>query len=429
MTKLPLVGNISRNDLPFIFISLIPLWWILGVDFIVFHILTLFYFFKCPFIFKINDFFQLFISLLIFLLLFSLLISNANIDRWFASLNNISIFIVGYFYYSYTKLYLIRNPITYQKRFFKYFFILSCVYIAAAILAAILYFIGFAQVSFTTGLGLLPFNLPGLLGEYQNAQLFKPNWFFFSTVPRLFIFSLFATGSALVIALSGYLGVNFINPKNYKARFIFLSLVFLCIVFTLSRTSIVAFLISFSLLILFYLGKSLSTYLLLIFICFSALIISFSSDLFSTLLDARAASTSARLMVYTQSIDFVLKNGIFLGLGIKPRLDDFFIPLGSHSTFISILVRGGSISFMLFSCAMTIIVFKIFRSAIRLIFLKSQINAYNTYFIFSLPPVLCALAYILLQDMDAYPSICVLIMTSVAYFSYYEKRFSASIPA
>jgi len=423
MAKYPIIGNVSKEDIPYLFISLIPIWWILGIDFIVFHILSLFYLFLRLSVFKINDYFQLCLMLIILFLLISLITSNVRLDRWFASLNNISILFVGYFYYSYTKNYLYRNPIYNNRRFFKYFFILSILYICTAILSAFLYYFGFQEITFSTFFGLLPINLPGLLGQYQEITLFKPNWFLNTNVPRLFIFHLYATGSALIIGIAGLIGLNFIPQNQPKLRLIFLTFIFASLFFTLSRTSLFAFIISCSLLVLFYLGKFLSFYVLLLLISFGLLFISSFNDMFIALLDARENSTSARLFVYKLSLDFIMEHDFLFGVGFKPRLDDFFIPLGSHSTYISLFVRGGLVCLFLFSFMVCIVMLKSFRALFRLIFLKSNLTLNNFYFMFAIPPVICSLAFITLQDIDAYPPVCVIIMCSLAYFSYSEKQF------
>ena len=47
---------------------------------------------------------------------------------------------------------------------------------------------------------------------------------------------------------------------------------------------------------------------------------------------------------YMLSFKIVMEENILTGIGVKPRFEHMLIPVGSHSTFVGLFVRGGALA-------------------------------------------------------------------------------------
>jgi O-antigen ligase len=142
--------------------------------------------------------------------------------------------------------------------------------------------------------------------------------------------------------------------------------------------------------------------------------IAFGPDLVQRAIELRSGSSSIRLLVYKLSVDAVIKEGPFIGLGVKPRTDEAFIPIGSHSTFISILVRGGFLGLL---CSIGAFLFIPAINVVKLALAYIRHNNFDEEFRVATRCVIatyfgCAM-FLVFQDVDAYASIAALIF---AYF-------------
>ena len=175
----------------FLSISLIPLWWILGVDFIIYHIFSLYFIVKYPRMFLPDDARKLSLLMVVVLLGVGLVVSAVTMDyeafRYIAAFNNMSVLFVGYCYYSLVVNILLSS----SNNFFMLWrsvFPISIVYILLSIV--LFYFVAgdsSASVVVPTFLGLVTPDAPGLLGQYQKAILVSSNWFMGEDHSRLFI--------------------------------------------------------------------------------------------------------------------------------------------------------------------------------------------------------------------------------------------------
>lgn len=57
----------------------------------------------------------------------------------------------------------------------------------------------------------------------------------------------------------------------------------------------------------------------------------------------REASTSYRFEMYQQALQTTLEESPLIGLGVKPRVSTFTIPLGSHSTYLGAFTKTGTL--------------------------------------------------------------------------------------
>lgn len=59
--------------------------------------------------------------------------------------------------------------------------------------------------------------------------------------------------------------------------------------------------------------------------------------------NSRASSSSARVLLYTRSIEMTLENNVFIGNGIKHYSSEVGVPMGSHSSVIGYFYKTGII--------------------------------------------------------------------------------------
>lgn len=417
--------NIRNIGLPVFSILLIPLWWGLGVDFFVYHLVALIIFLRRPSIVLPRDYFQLFTFLLVAILLFSLafnfVLGSTDSYRLLASANNISILVVGYIYYSYFKLRFREEggptSLFDAGKLVSYLFIL---------LALLLFFLFTYQevekIEFSTLFGMLTPDFPGLLGEYQNVTLVKQDFFNGESTSRLFIMAPFATGSALLCVLVGYFGYSSLCKRPVLYRLVYLSLIFFSVSLTLTRGAIVA--LAFGFLVIFLLQfRGQRVILLLSFIpLFLVVAFFFLPELFLKVNSMRGGSSSTRFLVYDLSLKAVLSYNPLIGFGIKPHPGDLIIPLGSHSSFLSILVRSGFLGFFIFFIAFVVIPFSsVLKISRKLLFSTGLSVCYVIPAKASIVSYVSILAFIILQDIDAYASLAVLIFSSFAVLFYFSK--------
>ena len=81
-------------------------------------------------------------------------------------------------------------------------------------------------------------------------------------------------------------------------------------------------------------------------------------NVISIVLKSRQGSTNTRSLLYTLSINQMLKESPFIGLGIKDMWNSY--PLGSHSTYLGMFYKTGIIGGSLFLCGFAVMSIKIF---------------------------------------------------------------------
>ncbi|WP_411887131.1 O-antigen ligase family protein [Hydrocarboniphaga effusa] len=402
-----------RDDVAILSIALLPLWWIAGVDFIIYHLVALWLIYKAPIVLKPRDALHFSLLLLIFALTVSLIISVFGGDtdsfRMIAALNNVSIIGVGYVYYGHIRKRLDVDG-NYVKLIWKAGFIIACMFIVVALsLSTTVMRGGAPEISVPTLFGLAVPKLPGLLGTYQRAYFVSADWFGGDNTPRLFIFAPFATGSAVVAAITGYMGYAHLQTKRAWARLLFLGLIFLAVALTLTRGAIAALVLGFAFLAFLRIGK-LALLLLIVALPFLIVLsIAVLPSYFDQVLEMREGSSNLRLLIYRMSFEMVVDNNPLFGLGVKPREDSLGIPIGSHSTFLSVLVRGGFVSFFIAISAFVIVPLK---RLLGFSVLRGVKKTYDQRIVAGtiMGGYISCLAFLILQDVDAYASIGVLIM-------------------
>ncbi len=217
---------------------------------------------------------------------------------------------------------------------------------ASAIVSLFLWVQGQTDISMRTPvLTALPWleNIP-LLRQALTIRFLGSDWFSASAQPRLMILNPYPTAlAATLIMILPLYAAHSTSKKAY--RFTALAVGLLALVFTLSRTSIIAFIIAIGFIYLLNHKHKLIiavTALLIIITAWPILVMSYEQ-----VSDLRKDSSEIRARLYRQTIETALKQSPLIGIGVKPR-DEFFIPTGSHSMILSVFLRTGMLGLAAF---------------------------------------------------------------------------------
>jgi hypothetical protein len=398
-------------------IILLPLWWILGFDFFIYHLVSIYIFLRQPFAFSPSSFSQKMLLLIPFFLIVGAAVSFLGLEydgfRYIAALNNISILLVGYCYFSFSRYLLVNKYLKYVE-IWKAGFYIALIYI---FLSALLFYVvvgGGEALSLPTLLGLITPPAPGLLGQYQHAMLVSTNWFLGDFQPRLFIFAPFATGTALIGCIIAFWGGAYLNENGWGVIkiLLFMILMLIGVLLTLSRATSVGYFLGLIIILAYYIPNkfypSILIMLPLLFIALSPILLS----AFQAGLESRQGSTDTRFFAYTQALKVVVEENLFTGIGVKPRSDNLIIPIGSHSSFIGVLVRGGVLALI---PALIFFLVLPMKSCYLIFTKKSHVHSIKRgSLIFMLGAYACCVPFLIFQDIDAYPSLCILVLLTLS---------------
>ncbi|HTL47459.1 MAG TPA: O-antigen ligase family protein [Verrucomicrobiae bacterium] len=274
----------------------------------------------------------------------------------------------------------------------------------------------------------LPSPLYGLASHLGDTNLVKDSllirplmWDWFASVsrPRFNVFSPYPTaaGGCIMIILLMILTRAVLLHKLKNAVFIgVFALSSLGFLMTLSRISILAFLVAFFVVFLVEKKNFVIWLLGLVFvlvICYPLL-----ESLTQWIMGLREGSTSIRFQLYRYSLEQLHDADWIFGLGIKPRENIFAIPLGSHSTYISLLFKTGIIGTTAFVSFQAWLMMKWFR--LRLIVRRKR-----ELFLFwrSIGLVLVAMSlWMATEDMDAPQCLAFLYFSIIGCFEGFRRE-------
>ncbi|MDC9826319.1 O-antigen ligase family protein [Devosia sp. ZB163] len=393
----------------FIAVALFPFVWITGLEFIWYPTLAVVLAWRNRRAFHhIGAFDLLFFALMATLLLSLALapaIATGSLDRVLGAANNLALIATFYFCAKSARYFLNSGSLNDDATTLFLMRALRRNMLAFLIVSAALYCIWFvsggSDVSMPTLLGLLP-KLPGILSEYQQAVLVESDYLLGIKLPRSSLFAPFATTAAFLLAMMAgiYLLLSGIRVQpDFRRSSGLVPLNVAAVSMTLSRASMLAVIAAW------LLAAFTSRLKMAGLLCILAVVglISFNlASSFELLADARPGSSSTRISMYEDSVELVLEQSPIYGIGVKPRTNERNIPIGSHSSPISFLVRGGLLG-MTFGVLLYLA--PIIRSVMR-IFLSFALGAHR----FKRPTLygasysLAFLAFFLVQDIDAYAS-------------------------
>lgn len=342
-----------------------PLWWVLGLNLIIYQGMALFLFIRLISFYQRQDrgiylpSSCVIIFFLMLVYLFSILIHAQSfpVGRVMAAVYNLSYWMMGCFV-----IVVFANTFSMlQTRFFlKTFDSLAWIMGFLWILAFFAAMYGQHSVIFPTPLDGLSryFENADLLSQTLKVQLLIEDWFASVFRLRFNVFSPYptATGGLLMITLMMITTLAAMRGKLKSPLFITLfALNFSALLMTLSRMSVMVFLLSIA--IAFLLGKKRAFLWIVFLSCVIVLAGPRILEATDVIWKLRQNSSETRFALYYYSLQQLQGIDWILGLGIKDRGNVFMYPIGSHSTYVSLCVKTGILglaAFVLFQVSLVL---------------------------------------------------------------------------
>lgn len=262
---------------------------------------------------------------------------------------------------------------------------------------ALLVFLG-AMYTIVTKEGSQIKTIPNLLGissKFFNATFSYPAWHFVPDFPRTRVLSIYPNGTGITLLLIHAIYMNFNYYTAKKIQIITFIIFILCVFTTGSR----AFLVLSVFLFIVYFINSKSKLWLLTFLV-PILLIAFII-VSNYLLSGRRGSNEMRMLIYSNSFQYMLDINPFFGLGMKPIIPELAdkYPLGSHSTPWGYIIKCGLIGGGIILLTYVSIIVKYLIYLFELTFTDKKLNPQRLYLFSSFVAVLIALIF---EDLDAY---------------------------
>ncbi|HFI0342055.1 TPA: O-antigen ligase family protein [Streptococcus suis] len=289
---------------------------------------------------KVTFFFTLFIAIYICSFLMNLFVGDYSISRIFATVNSISIWVIGLVYFY-----------AYSKNKVDKFEIMRYCFVNLSIL-----------IIFT----LLYLLLPGNITIFGGRSLKGVDWINGLQTTRFTSFMEYPNLIVFFCFLQVPMAINYVEAKyNKLLSLFFLWLTFLPVYQSGSRAGMaIAILLIFYFSLYSIIKKNFLSILTILSGGIAVIyVLGYSeniSNLISNILETRSGSTGARSELYRQSIERTWTISPLFGLGIR----DMFmstVPYGSHSTYIGIFYRTGLVGFLLFMVSMGNLVFHLWQ--------------------------------------------------------------------
>ena len=334
----------------------IPLWWMLGIDFLIpqcLAILLIYVNLNAHRKFNRTDLILLsiIISLTISSYFVGFLISNYTM-RFIAALYNLSLWIVGLIVIQQVRHQLERGEAS-RDALLRAGYWAFLVFVAVATTS-----IGLAYATHRFSLvvpsvfGLFVGNaVPDgavIVAQATRLVFARPDWGLPGVpMPRLTIYGPYPTATGAVAAIGGTLALLYLETvRRVPAVGIFAleGLIVLMLAFTLTRSILAGWLAGWVVANLVF-----GTAFRRVAAC-GALIATLLSVSFVNLSDAvqyREYSSESRFRNYMRAFNDTLIESPVFGLGVKPREEGNHIAIGSHSTIVSSFTKGGAIGFSL----------------------------------------------------------------------------------
>lgn len=407
-------------------LTLIPLWWVLGAGVVVFHLAALLVVLRRPRCLVPASLFQVWLLLLIALLSLSLVVflfeDATEVNRLVGAFNNISILGVGYCFFSFFRHGFARDTQQVVVLSKKLGWLSKCSFALGGVAVFALVVMHASEVSFPTALGLITPKMDNLIGLYQRADLVAIDWFSESSVPRLTVLSANPTSSAALVAIGWFIVLGAISAKsNWRALLGFFA-ISLIVAATLTRGAMAGIALGLLLWLFLIAGPKLRFSIIPLVPLVIVGLLATASDGLDRANSAREASSETRLASYRMSYEVTMDQSPVIGLGIKPRVDNLVIPLGSHSTVLSTLVRGGLLGLMLglttFFLLPAIWAARIVWKVITRSTAYGRLRPFAIAVAAGLPSYL---VYALLQDIDAYAPLSALIFSYLAVLHHFSS--------
>lgn len=219
-------------------------------------------------------------------------------------------------------------------------------------------------------------SLPGILKEYAVNSVVAVDWVSGGPGVRLHGLGAFATEGAFLLMITGLLALPGLYRRNRLLALLAVEVSILPILLMMgSRTTALAY--SFSLLFLIVLWRKAVLGFILVtlpVLLFGVLFVVAGPGMeligagIQSLMDARAGSTADRMTSYQIAIDRVLDTNVLIGIGVKPEdSTKLQIPIGSHSSIVSMFTKGGLIALMFLAMIYVVVILRVLRTQLLLL--------------------------------------------------------------
>jgi O-antigen ligase len=423
----PFLTSPIARDLSLLLL-LTPIWWLLGVRFIIFHLIVFFLFIKMIIILAKNNH-RLFIPIeLIFLGIFIVLyiisllsIQDVPIERVVASIYNLSFWIMGFFL-----IILIYNQINEENiieilKSCRNFGLITSLFVIGSFVYSIITEEYHLRIKSLMGYFIPLDPIKGkaqLIADSLWPLIVAKDWIYQKLIPRPFGFNAYPTamGATMVILISLTLAYY---AGNQRAKFkkLIISLELMALILSFTRIAVLGLFLGWLIVATISKIKNRNTLLILAIslMLLTVILISVPLDkFFYPFYSFRPGSTQTRLSIYKLTINFLSDHFLF-GYGYKPRPKDFDFPIASHSTYLSVLYRTGLAGFLALCLFFGSILFKWLKSKDRLKddFLKN-LWYYNGI------SLIGSLIWLITEDLDA--------PTIAAYLFFMTTALIATLP-
>lgn len=351
--RVPYLTTTVGTDLTVTFL-LTPLWWVLGVNALIYQAVALLLFLRvlAEAVRRDETLYlpKASLAFAVFLIsyLFSILINMGAhpFQRFLASLNNYAVYVMGFLLI----LVLYNHPASVLGPLLRASRILCVLSGGISIVLLFLWAQGYRRWDTVS---LLARWFPGFLDypffyALMTVRLTYEDWLMSATIPRLSLYSAIhtATGGFMLILLPLTIACYRMQPKRGLTFYPVILLGLIPLVFSLSRSAMCSFVASFVLVTA--VEKRRKIYFSLVFSVFAFMLSGLIYNFSLWLLKVRDTSTRLRMTSYLEAVHAVVDQNLLLGLGVKLREGFTMAAVGSHSTWVSVFLVGGLVAFVLF---------------------------------------------------------------------------------
>jgi hypothetical protein len=328
----------------------------------------------------------LFIPIQLISLLLSINSEYYSNERFFAMIHNILAY--SFVFLGYSFLTKAENRILIRDNIGRLFWVS---FIAVIFLSIISIFFK-NHLSYGGILGLI-----GISSKFTTVNFFMLDYYMWSNFPRTTVLSVYpnATAISLFLVHSIYIFLNF-NKLTFNKKILSHLALIVIIFMTGSR---LYFVLSVILLISIFIS---SRKRLLITILTLIITLPLVYLFFQFLYSSRSGSNAARIIIYIESIKYMIKNNIVFGLGLKPRIPELLnlpYPIGSHSTLLGYFIKNGLLGGLYMLLLYLLYVVYYLASIIRM--LKTK-HAWSTFSFYINTVFLILLVMSLTEDLDVF---------------------------
>lgn len=339
---------VTPVNLVLVLFCLAPLWWVIGIDFIVYPAAIFF----CLIFFKPKplDIYEKTLLALIatyWLSLLLALLNDAESGRAIAALYNLSLLGMGLLIHNWMRIYFIHMHSTSIERVMMWLFSFS-------VMLTMIVFIyhestGIIPLQFPSLMGILTPPTEGLAGRAQILNFLIYNWYGINHYgPRYYLLAPYVAAAPLAYVVFAVFTLLGAAKKNYLGKVFIVLCLFTLVLLSATRSVLLGIGVGTLLSGLFLLpwrAKILFTVCAVSILGLGFVLLENPASIVS---DYRVSSNELRLLSYAQGFHQVMENNPLFGLGIKPMDQELAgIPTGSHSTFISALTKGGLVGLLL----------------------------------------------------------------------------------